>query len=300
MATEVKFVFDWPDGLQARVSYTKRKGPLSVSGDGPRRQTTRYTLSANKRADGILISFDDISLDPQAIPPGLPENTRKEMELMVRAAMPAFVVRNNGDFDRIDDIERFRSGVRSFLRSTLLGGKDGAELEQVSEKLTNEVMLTSLASSEWNTLVGMWAGVGLDVGETYDFPSSASLPLAPQLTVKMLWSVILKRELTCYRGSTPHRCAEIEATIVPDPLELKSAVQTFVQSLSRMDTAKKMAGSFDGLEMDMKQIIRVTLEPDGLIPHAFSNYKTIHVRTHENGDDKSQSVVEDVDISYNY
>jgi hypothetical protein len=197
--SQVKLEFAWPDGLQATITYTKSRIRTGASAKPAGSLTTLYDMKASTRQAATVVSHSNVRLDPTSTPPSLTELDRKQLELMTRAALPAYVIKQSGDFDRIDDSSAFRTSLLASLEQSLPALASNPNLREMVDQITSEEFLNAAASAEWSQYIGFWVGATLDVGETYTSKYQGTVPLLPSRAIEMTSTFRITGEVACDR-----------------------------------------------------------------------------------------------------
>lgn len=295
--SQVKLEFAWPDGLQATVAYTKSRIRTGSSAKPASSMATLYDMKASKRQSATVVSHGNVRLDPTSIPPSLTELERKQLELMTKAALPAYVIKQSGDFDRIDDSSAFRTALLASLGQSLPALANDPNLRRMIDQITSEEFLNAAASAEWSQYVGFWVGASLDVGETYTSKYQGTVPLLPSRAIGMTSTFRITGEVACDRGGQAKKCVEIEMRTTPNQSEVAGAIQALIQKVAPQD-ADRSPEVIDSI--DLEQSLLLVTEPDGLVPHRLSTRKKITVTTRTGADTKTASEVQDAVAHYVY
>lgn len=293
--TPVTLRFDWPEGLQASVAHTKKKYREEAGTQAPPGVTTRYELKTRRTGQELLIAPGPAQMDAAALA-SLPAAQRAQLQLLLQAALPSYLVSASGEFVRIEDAAGLKARLLAFMKTTAPTLATSQPLAQIMDQITSEPVLTALASAEWNQTVGTWLDATLDLGDWYTLESQGDFPLVPNTTIKMVSRFRIAGTLKCSRGGQEKTCVEIEMETRPDPADMSAAIQGMLQRFSD----KALPGAALPRALDLLTTLHLVTEPDGLIPHRQTVTKRITVTTGRDDAPKTVTQVEDALSVYTY
>lgn len=276
---ETALKFDWPDGLAATIIYTKSR--TRTQGDQPPQQqeaSMAYRQTARRQGDGVVVSAEitDASELLNKLPPG----EREKMKLLLSAGMPPIRVTPAGSFEDIHDIDAFREHLRGFFSGLLSNSAHRQKMQGALESITSREFLRAAAAQQWNAMVGTWAGVAFEPGESYPLESEADLPLVPGLKMKVAQRYRLIKEVDCTRAGQVRRCVELEATTS----SVDESVRDAFNGVGKKLTGDASLFSPDAIkDFVLESRTRLVTEPDTLVPHELETEKTISFVSKEGG-----------------
>ncbi|AMO22545.1 hypothetical protein [Ramlibacter tataouinensis] len=252
-------------------------------------------MKAIKGSAGTVISFTNVRLKPSKASSAL-SDTDKQLQLFAQAALPPYVVKESGEFDRLEDAAAFKVAYLRFFKQVLPAMYEVPQLRQLLEQVTSEDFLTAAVGGEWNQNVGFWVDATLDMGETYSSEYEGSVPLLPGRTIKMQSKFRVIKEVPCTRTGQARKCVELEMRTTPDQADMAAAIDSFSRQF-----ALPSPGKGEVMEsIDVEENIRLVTETDGLIPHQITTYKRVVASIRSGDERKSMSEVQESSVSYTY
>jgi hypothetical protein len=291
--------FAWPDRLVAQIQYEKTKSkqtngqPPVVDG-----MASQYVMRAQRQGRQHIVSFSDLRMDANRLAT-MPPEARAVMDLLAKAALPSFVVSNDGDFVGLENPSAFQASMRSTLYQLIPEGPTRERLNPVLEGLLSESTLQSLAQTDWSWQVSAWSGGenALDIGDEYVAETRGLAPLVNALVTQRT-HFKLARKLPCEREGQVHECVELQASIRPDEAEMNKAIITFMNKLSPSTTPPR--GEKDSMALSSAITIELVTETATLIPHRYRRSKDITVSTVEAGKANTIHQIETTEQTFQY
>ncbi|MDT8989475.1 hypothetical protein RQP54_01210 [Curvibacter sp. APW13] len=294
---QVALTFAWPDGLHAEVTHTVTRTQF---GSAPRpavTMTTLYDMKASKRANSVLVSFDNMRFNMESLPPSLKDADRQSIEQFAQLVLPPFVISPSGEFLHIDDAAAYRTAVLTQFAQTFSDLPDQRNPRMVLGKLLSEEQLNVMARARWNQPVGSWSDATMEVGEAYDLEFRNSLPILSGQTVTVHSSIQIKDEPPCTRGGQARRCVRIEVQTRPNQQELQSVLLALFKELSP-NTKTAIPEMIESL--DFEEDLELITESEGLIPHVLKTSKRIVVTARNGKESASITRMEQTTTRYRY
>lgn len=267
----VQLRFAWPDTLVAQVQSKKSK--FKQVEDQPRTGNSamsQYVLRAQRQGAVHVVSVSDVRMDTQLLTALTPEQ-RAFLEIAAKAS-PSYRVSADGEFIGIDDLKGFQATMRSMMETLFADSLVRDKLKPALDMMTSEAVLTNVASSDWNWMVGSWAGGEntLDINDEYVLTTQQQVALVnTQLTQHLRFKVA--RKLPCEREGVTRECVELQASLKPDEAQLRELVTAFVSRLSPENSAK-VARELGALNQETT--LELVTETATLIPHQYKLRKT--------------------------
>ena len=271
-STPVPLAFGWTPTIEARVEVWHSRVRQAVQSD-TQRSALRYTMHVQEHPDGLLITYDDFALGPSpdghpshGPRPALSKSGSPRVE-MLSGLMPSFVVTNDGEFVRLDDLDGLKDRNLQAIRDSLTTPEEERLLRDM---LTDDAM-TSIVAQEWTAIVDFWAGRQLVPRRTVETTGVGSLPLIPTITVAMTYKVTLKRWLPCSEDEREKRCVELELYSYPNSAQVARALHSLLESVAVAATPDQATAVVSAIpafrSMDVENLITLITEPGTLLPH---------------------------------
>ncbi len=251
----VRFRFDWPDGTEATVGYTRvierEEGTpasrIEIEGE--------YTMHVHGHPSGLVVEH----LDPLATrfrsAPALPPDDPRRIVYSTLGMLDAhWVVSGDGELLGLAAVEALAGSVVDALRPL---GLDEASLEAVVAEVTSETQLMGNARDLWRAMVGAWADLDVAVGETFTTQGEEANPIVPSVVLPYLHEYRLVGMEPC--AAPGGRCAHLELVSFPDPHELTRVMSDALQQMGLPQM------SFERL-VQLSQVTLLT-DPATLLPH---------------------------------
>lgn len=267
----VRLRFAWPDELVAQVQTQKSKS--RQVGDEPAAANSagsEHVMRVQRQGDGYLVSTSNVRMDSTKLASMTPEQ-RAFLELAAKAS-PSYRVSKDGGFVGIDKLPELQAAIRTLMQTLFPDSPMRERIRPVVEMVTSEAVLTNLASSDWNWMVGTWTGgeSDLDVGDAYEVTTQSPTVIPNvQLTQHLRFSVA--RKLPCERAGSTRECVELRATLKPDATQIRKIVADFLGKLAPADAAKI---SRELAALNQETTLELVTETATLIPHRYKLRKT--------------------------
>jgi hypothetical protein len=144
-----------------------------------------------------------------------------------------------GDFDQSKGDVRFvfraRADAKALAHNLGSPGSDssGAQSSRLAHRIGVDVKAALLAEAieaqtaeDYNLDAGTWIGATLEQGVWYDMTAALFLPLATQVILTHKIQFTYSRPVPCTPGSSEVSCIEIVLRAVPDPVVLRTSLDT--------------------------------------------------------------------------
>jgi hypothetical protein len=288
----VRLEFAWPAGLRARVTTTKSR---RTTGDRQERSsgTTAYTMQVAPLGDSLHIRFLDPTFAAAGDLAGAPPASRAQLSAQFADAIPDFVVDREGAFLGLRDPAAARAAVLGILAAVLTPPVPDSVRASV-ENLLSEEVLANLAAQSWNSMVGMWVGAEMELGEEYETSARGPVPVAPGETILMKNVFRARRLVPCTRGGSDRTCVELAMTSTPDGEEMKSFLQAFLARFPGGDQVPRPSA------LEILTEVRLLTEPAGMVPHALSILRRTTMTLEVRGQKGQAERVDETKTSYSY
>jgi len=266
----VSMRFGWEPGLTLRVT-TMRSRTRSTTTSETRKSTSHYTLRVEESGEHLRVRLTDPEFETGGPEAGAaPAEQARVMEELA-GLMPDFVVTRQGEFVRLHDLSGYQKRLGEFLVEMMPADMDAALATRIQAMLTSEHFLNSRVAEEWNAIVGAWVGGAFEIGTPPEYSQNEALGVFPGEEVKMNYAFAAEEVSLCKRGGVARACAELSMRSVADPEDVKRLIANILAKLApgEMPTAPPFR------TLEVENLLRVTTEPSGLFPHAYSLTKTI-------------------------
>lgn len=271
----VQLRFAWPDGLVAQVQSQQTRSKQAGGQPPVRNQgSTQYVMSAKLKSDGkdggnYLVSFSDLRLDEQRVA-ALPPEQRALAAMLAQATLPSYRVSGDGDFIAIDNLPSFQAAMRAVLAQWAPEGPAHERYQALLDAILSETALNQFAETNWNWMVGSWAGAqeAFEIGADYAATTQAVVPIV-NVPITQHTRFKLARRLPCTRQGQARECVEIVAVTTPDDNELREAVAAFVARLAPKGAAPALRA------LTHSATLTLVTEVATLVPHQYQLRKTL-------------------------
>ena len=220
--------------------------------------------------DGKLIRYTNFSA------PGV-SGLSDVQQRMVQAAssiVPSYVVSDDGELVRIDQVRELRSSLVEWLHEAI-GEPLSRDLEALMSQMLSEQALAGLANEQWNALVGTWAEAEVEVGAAYELEAEEPLPMLGNVLVPYRYELGASARVPCTPESQELDCVELILRSSPDPEALQPHLDAFVKRTIDAMGAGDKAPPISYKELSIENEIVVVTEPKTLIPHALTITRTV-------------------------
>jgi hypothetical protein len=228
-------------------------------------------VRVDAEGEHLRIRFTDPEFEATPDVDAVPSSERAEIMAKLADLMPDFVVTRAGAFVGLHDLPGFQKKLRNLLTQIMPPNLDPAVITQMQSLLTSEAFLNSRAAEEWNATVGAWVGGSFEFGVPEEYSRLDPVPVFPGSEIRMNYAFSAEGTLACERASSARRCVQLMMRSVADPEDTKRMIDSFLAKLAP-DQAPEMP-VFRTLAIE--NVLRVTTEPEGLIPHSYSLTKSI-------------------------
>ena len=195
----VSLAFDWPAGLTATIESERTKTTITPAGRKTETGALRYRMRVSAHKDGRLIEYDNF--EPLGV--SLASAEQAAVDQMLSSLMPSLIVDKTGVFVRVGDLAAIRKALSQFIDGLLKEAPAGAvppNIKTMLQSLASEEVLTQLASAEWQTLVGAYAGFSGRIGAMTELDTEEVSPLVPGIMMPMRTAFGAERRNACHVG----------------------------------------------------------------------------------------------------
>ena len=145
----------------------------------------------------------------------------------------------------------------------------------------------------WNREVGAWAGVAFDQAEFTN-----TLPMLGNVEVPLVVSFRFLGRVPCSEGESEKECVDLEMQTAVNSEALSSALESFVEQVAEVAGAQGAPLRVDSF--DQTETVRLTTEPDTLIPHRMASRKVSNLVMSQGGKSQDTREVSETLTVYRY
>jgi hypothetical protein len=270
-AEPIELRFDWPDGLEAAVSYSGERVREQVGQTSTQVVTGSYTLRVSNHPAGKLIEYADanVNVDLGDVAEG-PQKKLQEMMIKAMSQPPSYVVNENGEYVKLHGLDDLRRNLDEMVGIIVDEMPDNirAQVQGMFDKmLTPEVLETGIIEN-WNRDVGFWVGASLDVGDWYEVEFTNTVAMLGNIAMPMKNRFRIIERVACNDDDNGTGCVRIEMTSVVSDEDLAKAVEEFI---SRFDAQGNVNPSIQ--ELKQENDVRLITDPSTLRPYSIESSK---------------------------
>lgn len=281
--------FDWPEGLEARVTLTRDR----QRGDRPGSESNSVSYSTRTSAVDGQLKIEHADVEMAQISDGAAGNAAAQA---LTQLLPAFLVSPEGGFAGLADFEAYQANVKQLLMA-LAGDKLNTEqAQQLVARLVSKPNLESRSGEYWSWLVAAWVGAELELDFEYSYSEPAPVPMFPDKEVILNHTIWVDDFADCSRNGQVQRCAVLVMESESDPELTKALVNEIVQEV--MKAGQKQGPQLSSLSI--KNRVAVTTEPDTLVPHRYVVTKVSSGSVTQAGKEQAFEQVETQTYEYSY
>ncbi len=256
--------FAWPAGIAAEVEMSADRTRISGGKEVTRSIAASYRMTAKSIPDGLQITYEPIAIEASVH--GVANETAAQLEKFVAKAsslMPSLIVGHDGAVLRVEGIEPLAALMRESIEGSLedLPTDQRQQLKQLADQLLSRPIIEASARNQWHRDVGFWLGAELEHGQTYELQATEPLPALGNAQIDMIMRFTFLGRVPCDDGSADARCVEIELRSMPDPDTFAQAIEEFIARVIDSVPGPQIES------MELETTIRLTTEPDTLLPH---------------------------------
>jgi len=263
--------FGWEPGIEFHVEATRTRIRAADEKIVTSSTASRYTIRVGAEGENLRIQFTDPTFEVK--PGALSAAPSEQAEIMAKLAdlMPDFVVTREGEFAGIHDLPGYQARLRKLLAEIMPPDLDIAVVAQMQSLLTSEAFLNSRASEEWNAIVGAWTGADFEIGVPAVYSRAEPVAIFPESEIRMNYAFSAEREHTCERGGVERGCVDLVMRSEADSEDTQRLIESFLRKI----TPEKPAAAPMFQTLAIENLLVLTTEPAGMIPHSYKLTKTI-------------------------
>ena len=289
-------VFSWPDGFKAEVIYTRKRTKEVSSLKKEQSLRGSYKLFASQHPQGLLISFTDLEIDLEGAETA--QGTQALLQHFITKAssvMPNYVVNDRGELIRIEGLEELQKIILADMEQITAEYPQRVkkQLSGIVNKVISKEQLQANISTQWNRVVGQWAGRSFEMSEAYETKYTSPIPMLDNLEVPMKATYRYIGQVPCNDQDNMTLCVELEMKSYTDSERLRKAIEQFVKEQGDSSV------NINSLSIDYT--VRLITEPQTLIPHRMKSTKVIRsYSTTQEGKDLTGIQTDEIVINYKY
>jgi hypothetical protein len=259
--------FAWPAGSEAAVTVTSST-TASVMG-----QTTSmdgevtYRILTEADGDGLVLRYSDFMFDGEAMEALVGSGNPEDLTRVLSGAQSDVRIDADGQFAGLVDYEGTRASMETFLEpqmGQLEAQGMGGMLDGFIEATLSEEAMTDAAKTQWNQMVGFWAGRTLSAGEPVRVSNEMAFPILATTPVNVETELRLIGPAECPEGSQATRCVELASSAAPDGEELRNLMDVFMAEMSEQAGGMGIEIGVTSMELQLESTLIVdgdTLQP---------------------------------------
>lgn len=266
--------FAWPEGLVVQVT---SHSTVTESGQPPEQSSLEYTLRLEGQGEERKVSFEPKVPVVEGAPPaeGAPPQ------------LPTLVLGPKGELRRIEGIDKT---VQEMLQEAESQGIPKEQQALISGLVQGA--MEQAARTQWEMLIGKWAGLALKPGESVERKSQTLVPLFGSLAATRE-KVTLKERVPCTEGAAEKRCVRLVLESSVDPGELERSGPELVRQLkatmkANMGLPDEAIPELSVLTLQVDNTVEFITEPETLMPHLQRSTTKAHVVLQEEGGEKKE------------
>ncbi len=289
---KARFEFAW---RPHRARWSTELDRANVRDEVLAQVSTRYRSEVDvRRDDGDWVLTTRIEGTPTVEVSGSAQPAREAERWQgvlagLAASLPETVIGADGGFKGLRNLERHRAmlleEIGRLAADAGAGGQDGKlppEAVQAMGAVLNPELLTTVASGEWDIMVGAWVGAEFDHGDWYSLTFEEPLPGFTDQPVAKTMTFKVSRWLPCAEGQ-PARCVEVLVRIVPEREGITRAVNEFVLRVMPEASRAEMERALAAASYSFDVRYRLVTEPDTLRPWSLEERKYVYASSIEDG-----------------
>lgn len=264
--------FGWKPGLAADVETVH----VRTAPGEDRVETAEVRVHARLAVEavpgGLAIRHRDVRYEG----PRLPTPNGTEL-LATELVAPDLIVGPAGNLVAVEARPEARSELgQALVALSNVSPVPNAFRERILDRLEPQTLRAD-ADTEWDRLVGLWAGASLEAGKTYVGRDLIPIDLLADLPVEAEVRMRVVDLVPCEEGDAEPRCVTLALDVAPDE-EAASGVAPF---LSRIFGDR---GGPPRLEYEEHAVL--IAEPAGLLPHRLTSTRRVAVAFGPDGADR--------------
>lgn len=291
--------FAWPADTRANVHFVREKTEFS-SGMG-HQQTIEgsYKMLTQKVPPGLLVKRLDQQATIKSGGQQLSEPDQQAQEFLARttAISPMFVLNGEGRVAGFYNIEEFKQelidAATDWAEDLPEANPNKQKVPVLIENLTGGNNLENNLIAVWNREIALWSGQRLQLGKSYSIEGTQKFPMLDFIEVPINLTITLHRRVPCEAVGKTLSCVEVEYAYTLEDSRLDDIEARY---LAATDDGRK---GLEDLRFDYS--LKVTLEPDTLLPHHLLEQETQSLVLQKEGFmDREQKRIIKTETRYDY
>lgn len=264
--------FGWQPGLAAEVETVHVRTAPGPGGQDLARVRVTSRLAVEAVPGGVAVRVRDLRHQGPAAP------TPTGIELLAgELAAPDRIIGPAGNLVGVEARETARAEVgEALVALSRVGPVPGAFRDRILDRL-EPASLRADAATEWDRLVGFWAGASLQPGRTYVARDLVPVDLLADLPVETEVRMRLVDFVPCAAGEAGARCVALELVLASDEAAAAGMGPFLARLFGETDRPPRLAYEERSL---------LVAEPEGLLPHRLSTVRRVTVAFGEGGADR--------------
>jgi hypothetical protein len=230
-----------------------------------------YRLVVEDAAEGFRISYEDFSVDGRTMEEVMadPQASGESGQTMasLAATQADFLVGRDGRFLRLADYAALRASLNEAIapmRQQMAAGGMGAMMDEMLESLLTEESVTLGAETNWNQMLGHWAGRAMTVGEPVTVTTTTVLPMLAGEALEVDTDLLVVGRTACDAGGGGEGCLELSSRSEPDREELRDLMDIFMANILEQSGGTGIEMGITG--MSMESVTSLVVEAETLRP----------------------------------
>jgi hypothetical protein len=281
--------FNWPKRLTSNATlHTKRDKRGEVS-------DLRLKAVTSVRPSGR----NELLVSSRVTSRKMTTNTKDDkkadfMQQLLKEAMTDYVVSEDGEFLRIDNLgayqQRIEAAILKGLKDAPAAGREKAR--QLIQQVLSEEALAAMIESEWNNLVGTWTGGSYVPGRNYEFQLSYQSPALGAQEFPMQVTQQLKGHTPCHAGAGAKSCVRLIQTS-------RVAGADFTRATDRL-VRKTVGGAVKVDDVEVVKTYEIVTDPKTLLPYSVQSREVKTVVVSGGGKSQTSKEIEESNTVYSY
>lgn len=260
----IELTFNWSPHIRADISFRREK--TEKSNDFSHKQVINgnYEMLTQPAPQGLLVKQHNHELEiERSNQQELGPVDQQAEDFLVRTASksPLFVVGPDGRVLGFYNIEEFKNEL---LEATAewaeeVEGPHKDRVPSVIESITAGNNIEQSLIQVWNREVALWDGQKLQVGKPYEIKGTQTFSSLDFMEVPVILTITLYGRTPCEAAGHSLECVEVEYAYSLD----QSQVEEIEQAYLELEDDGRQGLS----DLDLNYSLKITLEPDTLLPH---------------------------------
>ena len=208
--------------------------------------------------------------------------------------MPDYVVNNDGEFVRVENLGAYHKRVLDSMLKALPKGEPEAQAKakQLLQTMLTEEALSVSMQDGWNNLVESWAGGSYAPGQSYEFTMPYQAPALQRQSFPMATTQQLAGHVPCTPLAKPNSCVR---------LRQNSRVSGPAYTQAMNDYVRKTVGAQATVtEMEIIITLELITDPSTMLPYFTHRKQTKRVTVSAEGKTSTTDDVEESSVTYRY